>query len=99
MTQTQPNDTINQNLPVIHAGSPIFTNAHLNRNAAIKCFQAGMSAEQIAAEWPEVWRCVDGKLGQIYDYQLADGSERLETNRRILDKSVTAAIRRHKRAR
>lgn len=86
----------NETLPTIHAGSPIFTNAYLNRKAAMKCFAAGMSAQQIADEWPEVWRCEDGKLGQIYDYRLADGSERLETNRRILDKSVTAAIRRHK---
>jgi uncharacterized protein (DUF433 family) len=86
-----------QGLPIIHAGSPIMTNAHLNRQAALKCFQAGMTPQQIAASWPEVWRCdADGKLSQIYDYELADGSERLETNRRILDKSVTAAIRRYR---
>lgn len=85
-------------LPKIHAGSPLFTNAHCNRQAAAKCYAAGMTVADIAAEWPEVFR-VDaaGKLGQIYDYELADGSGRYETNRRILATSVTATIAKYRR--
>ena len=80
----------------IHAGSPLVTNASLNRDAALECFKAGMSAAQIAAEWPEVWKLdTDGKIGQQYDYELADGSGRYETNRRITAESVRQAIRTH----
>lgn len=94
-------------LPKIRAGSPLVTNAHLNRVAAGKCLAAGMSVEQVAAEWPEVWRAVDGTgeaagrkvLSQKYDYEIDDGSGRYETNRLILGDSVKAAIKRHKAAR
>jgi hypothetical protein len=82
-------------LPVRHAGSPLVTNAQLNREAAQKCYAAGMTPEQIAAEFPEVWQCKDGKLSQKYDYELADGSGRYETNRRITSEAVRKAIARH----
>lgn len=85
-------------LPIKHAGSPIQTNAFLNQKAAIECFKAGMTPEQIAAEWPEVWQCnAEGKLSQKYDYELGDGSGRYETNRRITSDSVRKAIKRIKR--
>lgn len=83
-------------LKKIHAGSPLVTNASLNRDAAMKCFKAGLTPAQIAAEWPEVWKLdQDGKIGQRYDYELADGSGRYETNRRITEESVEQAIQRH----
>lgn len=75
-----------------HAGSPLQTNASLNRDAATRAFKGGMSIEQIAKEWPEVFFIKDEKLGQHYDYELADGSGRFETNRRITSESVTKAI-------
>ena len=82
----------------VHAGSPLMTNAALNRRAAERAYAAGLTIAQIAAEWPEVWRVdADGKLGQKYDYELADGSGRKETNRRITDESVTAAIAKYGR--
>lgn len=71
-------------LPTIHAGSPLKTNASCNRDMAIREAKKGKNAEQICAKWPEVFCLVDGKLGQLYDYKLADGSGRMETNRRIL---------------
>lgn len=83
-------------LPKIHAGSPLITNAHVNRGHALTCLKAGLTPAQIVDEWPEVWRLTDGKLSQIYDYELADGSGRYETNRMITRESVKAAIRRHK---
>lgn len=80
-------------LPVRHAGSPLQTNASLNRDAATKAFKAGVTAEQIADYWPEVFYLdPDGKLSQKYDYELADGSGRKETNRRITDDSVESCI-------
>ena len=85
-------------LPLRHAGSPLFTNASLNRKAAQTCFAAGMTGEEIAAEWPEVFKIVlEGgapKLGQHYDYELADGSGRCETKRLITQDSVRAVIAR-----
>lgn len=86
----------------VHAGSPLQTNAALNRKAAEKAFAAGVTVEQIAAYWPEVWQLThedDGRttLGQKYDYELADGSGRYETNRRITEDSVKACIRKYGR--
>lgn len=85
-----------------HAGSPLFTNAHLNRCAAEKAFKAGVTMEQIAAFWPEVWQLKqeNGRtvIGQKYDYELADGSGRYETNRRITDESVNECIRTYTKA-
>ena len=88
-------------LPKIHAGLPVFTNAHGNRQAATQCFKAGMSPAQIAAEWPEVWRLnpTNGLISQKYDYELADGSGRYETNRLITSESVHAAIKRFRAGR
>jgi hypothetical protein len=83
-------------LPKRHAGSPIFTNASINREHAIRCFAAGLTVADIAAEWPEVFKVTVEhgvpKLGQIYDYELADGSGRYETDRTITRASVDAAI-------
>jgi hypothetical protein len=73
----------------------------MNRKAAATCFAAGLTVEQIAAAWPEVFRVTieDGipKLGQRYDYALADGSGRHETNRMITRASVAAVIRQYTR--
>jgi hypothetical protein len=83
----------------VHAGSPLRTNASINRDRAIECFKAGMTVEQIASEWPEVFQVTieDGqpRLGQRYDYELADGSGRFETKRTITSASVKAAIARY----
>jgi hypothetical protein len=71
------------------------TNAACNRAAAERAFAAGLTIQQIAAEWPDVWKLDrEGKLGQKYDYELADGSGRKETNRRITEVSVDQAIAR-----
>lgn len=84
-------------LPKVHAGSPLKTNACINRDMAMLCFKAGMTGQQIAAEWPEVWKVnAKGEIGQRYDYELADGSGRFETKRMITRASVSAAIKRHK---
>lgn len=84
-------------LPKRHAGSPLVTNASHNRNMAELAFKAGLTVEQIVAEWPEVWKLdAAGKIGQKYDYELADGSGRFETNRMITRDSVAAAIAKHK---
>jgi hypothetical protein len=86
-------------LKKINAGSPLVTNAHCNRTAAERAFRAGVTMLQIAEFWPEVWRVTTehGKqvIGQKYDYELADGSGRKETNRRITADSVTACIERY----
>jgi hypothetical protein len=85
-------------LPKIHAGSPLETNASINRDRATIAHNGGMTAQQIAAHWPEVFKCsTDGKLSQIYDYELADGSGRYETNRLITLESVADAIRKYGR--
>lgn len=62
-----------------------------------------MAPADIAKEWPEVFRVTveDGtpKLGIKYDYEIADGSGRLETKRTILKESADKAIRAFKSAR
>lgn len=82
-----------------HAGSPLITNASLNRAQALKCFKAGMTIQQIVDEWPKVFEITveDGqpRIGQKYDYELADGSGRFETNRLITNDSVVRAIAEH----
>lgn len=82
-------------LPVKHAGNPLKTNSQLNREAAQQCYAAGMTPQQIADEWPEVWTMTAAGLSQRYDYALADG--RHETDRRITSASVNAAIKRYQR--
>lgn len=76
------------------------TNAACNRDAAEKAFRGGLTIQQIAAEWPAVFRVVEEggipRLSQLYDYTLADGSGRNETNRRITSDSVNAAIAKRK---
>lgn len=52
---------------MIRGAVPIMTNAAVNRSQAIECLRRGMKPEQIAAEWPLVWKCEGGKLGQRYD--------------------------------
>ncbi len=68
------------------------TNAQLNRETACKCFAAGMTVEQIASEWPEVFYVTNGKLSQHYDSELSDG--RLETRYTITRESAAKAIKR-----
>ena len=63
-----------------NAGSPLVTNASHNRNMAELAFKAGLTVEQIVAEWPEVWKLdAAGKIGQKYDYELNDGSLEVAT--------------------
>ena len=31
------------------------SNAHYNREMAVKCLKEGMTPEQIAKEWPHIW--------------------------------------------
>lgn len=80
----------------VNAGSPLLTNAMLNRSVAETAFRAGVTAKQIAEFWPEVWRYYEERgnmvLGQRYDYELNDGSGRKETNRRITEESVRECI-------
>ena len=84
------------NLPKVQAGSPIKTNACINREAAIKAFKAGVTAAHIAEYWPEVWQLTEeGKITQKYDYELADGSGRFETKRMILPSSVRGIIKKY----
>lgn len=76
--------------------SPLITNASMNRTSAESAFRAGLTTQQIAAEWPKVFRVDgDGKLAQIYDSEIDDGSERLETKYTITAESVREAIARH----
>lgn len=78
--------------------SPLLTNAACNRAAAERCWKAGLNAGQIAAEFPEVFTVdANGKLGQVYDSEIADGSGRLETKYRITDTAVANAIHKHER--
>lgn len=87
-------------LKKVHAGSPLITNAHMNRCAAEKAFKAGVTMQQIAEYWPEVWqlKMENGKqvIGQRYDYELADGSGRYETRRTITEESVAACIKKYR---
>lgn len=77
--------------------SPLVTNASLNRQSAMRCAGAGMKAADIAAEFPKVFKLSeDGKLGQIYDAEIADGSGRLETRYTITAAAVESAIKRFK---
>lgn len=77
--------------------SPLVTNAACNRAAAEKAFRAGLTVAEIAAEWPRVFKVdAEGKLSQIYDSEIADGSGRFETRYRITDESVQVAIKRKK---
>lgn len=81
-------------------GNPLRTNASINREMAMRCFKAGMTPRQIAAEWPKVFRCIvehDREvLSQTYDSEY-DG-DRKETRYTILRESVDAAILKHKGA-
>ncbi len=72
--------------------SPTFTNASVNRQRATEAFAAGLTPKEIAAEWPEVFKVVDGKLGQKYFYEINDGSGRFETDFMITRESVKDAI-------
>lgn len=83
-------------LPIKNAGSPLQTNASLNRQAASKVARAvpGCAGKHIADYWPEIFGINElAQLYQKYDYELADGSGRFETNRRITDASVRGAIK------
>ncbi len=66
---------------------PTVLNASINRQGALACLAAGMSPEDIAIIWPEVFFTDgDGKLGQtyhdeaMYDYVDGDGTRVPETS-------------------
>ncbi len=88
-------------LPKRHAGSPLRTNASLNRDCAVACFKAGLSVQAIAAAWPEVFMVTsehgEPRLGLRYDYELADGSGRYEQTRRITEQSLRDVLAAHTR--
>lgn len=68
----------------------------MNHTSTEKAFRAGLTIQQIAAEWPKVFRVDgDGRLAQIYDSEIADGSGRLETKYTITAESVREAIARY----
>lgn len=91
------NEANDLGLPIKHAGSPLKTNASINRDHAVRMFNAGMTPRDIANAFPAVFKVTDGdKLGQKYDYELGDGSGRLETSRLILKSAVDDAIRKFK---
>ncbi len=72
-------------------GDPVITNAHINRTRAGEAFEAGATAQQIAAFWPEVWKCdSEGKIGQRYDSIYPDG--RKETKYTITEQSLRELI-------
>lgn len=74
--------------------SPTFTNASINRKHAITLMQAGVSGREIAAEWPRIWKVdSEGKIGQRYDSEIADGSNRLETSATMTSDSVKKFLR------
>jgi hypothetical protein len=76
-------------------GSPFMSNAAINRKMAQRAFEGGMSAADIAKEWPMVWKLdAAGKLGQKYDSEYGDG--RMETKYTITAKSVADALKKYK---
>lgn len=70
---------------------PLQTNASLNRAHAVRMFEAGMTPAEIAAEFPVVFTCQDGQLGQKYD-SVYRGSQRKETRFLVASAAVDAAI-------
>jgi len=80
----------------VGGSGPDILNAKLNRDRATEMFEAGMSAEDIAAEFPKVFFAEEGKLGQKYDL-IYTGSGRMETRYTILPGAVAKAIARFKR--
>jgi hypothetical protein len=87
-----------QQLTKLHY-QPLHSNAGLNRDSALRCLKAGMTPQEIADEWPKVWRCIDGKLSQIYDSEFCDDrgnrTGRFETKYTVTKASVDKAIRQH----
>jgi hypothetical protein len=76
-------------------GSPFMSNAAINRKMTQRAFEGGMSAADIAKEWPMVWKLdAAGKLGQKYDSEYGDG--RMETKYTITAKSVADALKKYK---
>lgn len=73
-----------------------FSNASHNRDMATLAFKAGMTVDDIAAEWPAVFTASTehGKrvLGQKYDSVMSDG--RNETRFMVTRASVNEAIAR-----
>jgi len=75
------------NLKVLHESTPFIPNAQYNRKMAIKCFEAGKTPQQIAERYPKVFKCVEGKLAQIYDSIYKDTGIK-ETKYTILESDV-----------
>jgi hypothetical protein len=75
--------------------NPLKTNAAHNREQAIRLFNAGFSAAEIAEEYPLVWkRDNDGKIGQRYKWILSDGRKEIDVL--ITLESVTKLIKERK---
>ena len=74
---------------------PLFTNAHLNRNQAMRLINAGFSPREVAKAFPRVWSCnVEGKLGQKYDGVYSNGLK--ETRYTILSEIVDKMVDKRK---
>jgi len=87
-----------ENLQKLHGDGPLMTNAAVNRNHAARMFKAGMTPEEIARAFPEVFtftRGEGGGLGQKYD-SVYVSSGRKETRRMIVKSAVDEAIALHK---
>jgi hypothetical protein len=70
-------------LKLLSGDRPLFTNASLNRLAAIECHQAGIPNAEIAAHWPMVWKLDrEGKLAMKYSGIYSCGSK--ETRVRMM---------------
>lgn len=80
-----------KNLKKLSYPTPIITNAHHNRNIAIKCFEAGKTPKEIADQFPEVFEIKEGKLSQIYDSIYPDTGIK-ETKYMITDVAVVCFI-------
>lgn len=76
---------------------PLTTNAGVNRDRAMQMFKAGMTVEQIAAEFPKVFFASEGTLGQKYD-SIYVRSGRKETKYMITSEATKKAIAAHKAA-
>lgn len=78
--------------------APLFSNASINRKRAAAALAAGKTPEQVAAQWPEVFALVDGKLAQLYDYRFfadINGYKIFETERTITETSLEDFLSEH----
>lgn len=76
----------------------LYTNAQCNRRDFGRCIDAGLTVEQIVAQWPRIWRIVKrgkeaGKVAQRYHGKTILPGGRWETTMRMA--GVIEFIREH----